>query len=164
MIVKNRLAEFLVVLSLIVFSLLWKLIDLPQSVSCYKPDLLLITIMFIMITVPNMISIWSAWFIGLLADALHGFALGSEAIQLAFVALIVNALYHRIIYSTILEKAILVLFISTVTSLIEIAIYKVIFDQFNGCDLYSIISNTLSWPLFFWVFNLLHKFSYKIKK
>jgi rod shape-determining protein MreD len=158
---KHRVLEIALVVFVLLIGLLWRLLELPEEFDCYKPDFLLLGVFFVMLYLPGKIKIWTAWFVGLVADSMQGFVLGNVAIQMAFVALVVYIFHTRIVFYMIVQQSMVVMFLGLVGALTNMLLYNMVYQETNFCFLYPVILTAAVWPFYYLLFSGIYNMIYR---
>lgn len=104
MLIKGSLWISLSIITAFCFTLL----PLPGFAVWFRPEWLLLVIIYWCLTVPHRINVGVAWILGLLLDALHGTLLGEHALAFTLVAYITVKSHRRIRFFPIRQQALTV--------------------------------------------------------
>lgn len=138
--------RFPVVLSIIV-ALMLMLMPMPDSAVAFRPDWLLLTLIYWAMMLPRTWSVGSAWIVGLVLDVSQGTILGQHALALCFIVF-VTVRFHLLMRVFPVSQL-------TATVFALIALYQFILFWINGVAGISVpavsywgpvISGTIIWP------------------
>ncbi len=96
------------------FSFALTIAPLPEWLSSYRPDFVVLTIFFWLVSVPNWVGVGVAWACGMLLDTLHGSLLGQHALALTVFSFITLKFHLRIRVFTIWQELIALLLLLSV--------------------------------------------------
>lgn len=132
----------------IVVSLMLAIAPLPAAAEAFRPDWVLLTLIYWAITLPRAVSVGSAWLTGLVLDVAQGTLLGQHALALSAI-IYLTARFH-------LQLRVFPLSQLTLTVAALIGVYQFILFWINGVAGVSttgrsywgpIVTGTLAWPL-----------------
>lgn len=135
-----------VVLSIIV-ALMLMLMPMPDWAVAFRPDWLLLTLIYWAMMLPRTWSVGSAWIVGLVLDVSQGTILGQHALALCFIVFI-TVRFHLLMRVFPVSQL-------TATVFALIALYQFILFWINGVAGISVpavsywgpvISGTIIWP------------------
>lgn len=117
---------FAIVLTFVV-SLLFELIHLPQMLSLYRPEWLVLTVFFWTLRAPTHVGIAVGFFVGLLLDVLSGVYFGINALALSIVSYLAVGMHKRFKLYPLLQQSFVafaivlvhLLIVNTFTSLLS---------------------------------------------
>ncbi|HLT92879.1 MAG TPA: rod shape-determining protein MreD [Woeseiaceae bacterium] len=136
------------VLLCIVAALLLAIVPLPEWASPFRPDWVLLTLIYWSIAVPRRYSVGTAWVLGIVLDIAYGTLLGQHALALAFV-IYLTVKFH-------LQLRVFPLSQMTATVLVLLGLYRFILFWINGvAGIYPelviywgpVAAGTIAWPL-----------------
>lgn len=136
----------------IVISLMLAIAPLPQAAAPFRPDWVLLTLIYWSLVLPRSYGVGIAWVVGLIVDVAQGTLLGQHALAMATsVALTVR--FH-------LQLRVFPLSQLTLMVGVLIGIYQFILFWVNGVAGISapaasfwgpVVTGTLVWPLVYWI-------------
>lgn len=91
------------------FAYAFTIVPLPDVIQPYRPDFIVLTLFFWLVSVPNWIGVGVAFVCGLLLDTLQGSLLGQHALALVVFAYITLKFHLRIRVFTIWQELIALL-------------------------------------------------------
>ncbi len=140
----------------IVIGLILQIIPMPPPVDLYRPDWLLLILIYWAMALPNRVSVGIAGLSGLVLDLLYGTVLGVHSFALAIPIYLVSANYQRFRNYSVLQQAMMILVLSTMYHLLVYWLqFWITGIEFNWIFLWPALSSILFWPWLFW---LLRKF------
>ena len=98
-----------VIVSMLVAFLLTSL-PLPDSLQPYRPDWVLLVLVYWCLAWPERIGITVGWVVGLLLDVMHGSLLGQNALALVTISYIAHIMHLRMRMFPLWQQSMIVLF------------------------------------------------------
>ena len=137
-------------------SLVLALMPLPISFEMYRPDLVLLDIMYWSLALPHRVNIGFAWVAGLIIDLALGSPLGVRSLTYSIVVYITASNYQKIRNFSVWQQAILVaLFLALYYLLVFWLNHFLLEIYFLPQYLWPVLTGSLAWP---WLFLLLRKY------
>ena len=139
--------RFPVILSIVV-SLTLAIAPLPEWAAAYRPDWVVLTLIYWSLLLPKTYSVGWAWLAGLVLDIAQGTLFGQHALALCFIIYITVKFHLQIRVFPILQK--------TVTVFAILALYQFILFWINGVAGINspsvtywgpVLTGTAFWPL-----------------
>lgn len=151
MFAQNGVIIFLTLLVAIMASIM----PLPLSVDAFRPDWVLIVLIYWCMALPDKVNIITAWVMGLLMDILLGSVLGVHAAAMAVAVFIVAENFQKIRNFSIWQQALITGVLAALYHLVVFWLQRFLIDvSFLTSYLYPVITTIILWP---WVFYLLRK-------
>jgi rod shape-determining protein MreD len=154
--------SLLIIASLLV-TLIATIMPLPMMIDPFRPDWVLLALLYWSLALPARVNVFTAWVLGLLLDILLGSLLGVHAAAMAISVYIVSINYHLIRNFSILQQSLIIGLSTALYHLIVFWLQYILLDVvFLSQYLYPVITSIVLWP---WVFYILRKIrrSFKIK-
>lgn len=132
----------------IIMALMLAIVPMPDWASPWRPDWVVLTLIYWSICLPRTVSVGTAWITGIVLDVAHGTLLGQHALALAFI-IYLTAKFH-------LQLRVFPMSQMTATVFALLVIYQFILFWINGvAGTYAdavayfgpVVSGTLLWPL-----------------
>ncbi|WP_440876235.1 rod shape-determining protein MreD [Thalassotalea sp. PLHSN55] len=144
---------------ILIFTLLLALIanimPLPLSVDVYRPDWVLLVLLYWCIALPTRVNVLTAWVCGLLLDVLLGSILGVHAAAMALSVYIAVANYQKIRNFSLWQQSLIVGVIAALYHLVVFWLQRILLDVvFLPNYLYPVLTCIILWP---WIFLILRK-------
>ncbi len=144
---------------IILFSLLIALVasimPMPLKVDAFRPDWVLIVLLYWSLALPNRVSVLTAWVMGLLLDVLLGSVLGVHAAAMAISVYISAVNFQKIRNFSVWQQSLIVGVIAALYHLLVFWMQRMLTDiVFLPSYLYPVVTAMVIWP---WVFLLLRK-------
>jgi len=138
-----------VVLSFLVAMMLTSL-PLPESAIIYRPDWLILVLIYWCMALPERIGIFTGWFLGLTLDVMYGSLLGQNAMAFSIVAYLVNIMYLRVRMFPLWQQSVMV-FLLVIVHLAINAWIRGISGQISISWTYWMpaLTSALVWPFLF---------------
>ncbi len=135
------IVTFIVAIALMLF-------PLPEYLLWWRPNLVLMILIYWTMALPHKIGILTGWFLGIITDVTLGFVLGVHGLAMAAIAYIVMVLSHRLRLFPLWQQALTVSLMIGLDLVLSLWIQNFISTQqrFNEYWL-PIISSIFIWPL-----------------
>ena len=128
---------------------------MPLSVDAFRPDWVLIVLVYWCLALPNKINIITAWFMGFILDVLLGSVLGVHAAAMALSVYIVVVNFQKIRNFSVWQQALIIGVLAALYHLLVFWLQRFLTDAvFLTSYLYPVITSVILWP---WVFLLLRR-------
>lgn len=126
-------------------------LPLAESLQMARPEWVILVLIYWVMAMPHRVGIFSAWFIGLLVDGLHGQVLGQSGLVLALIAFFMQHLYQRLRMYLIWQQAGVVFLLVGVAEVIKYFIQSALVIQAPQSLMYllSAIVSAALWPCVF---------------
>jgi len=140
----------------IVMGVILQIIPMPPPMDLYRPDWLLLILLYWAMALPNRVNVGVAGIAGLILDILYGTALGVHSFALAVPVYLMSANYQRLRNYSMLQQAVMVLVLSALYHLIVYwLVYLITGIEFSWVFMWPCLASMILWPWLFW---LLRKF------
>ena len=145
----NRSIWIAVIVTFLIAMMLTSL-PLPESTIVFRPDWLLLVLIYWCMAIPERIGILTGWLLGLTLDVMHGSLLGQNAMAFSVIAYIVNLVYLRVRMFPLWQQA-FVVFVLVLLHLAIIAWIRGVAGQFAITWAYwtPAVTSALIWPPLF---------------
>lgn len=153
----------IIILFSMLLALIASIIPMPLQVDAYRPDWVLVVLVYWGIALPSRVNVVSAWMMGFLLDVLLGSTLGVHAAAMALSVYIATVNYQKIRNFSVWQQALIVGVIAALYHLLVFWMQRFLTDAvFLPSYLYPVATTILLWP---WAFLLLRKIRrhFKIK-
>lgn len=128
---------------------------MPLSVDAFRPDWVLIVLVYWCLALPNKINIITAWLMGFILDVLLGSVLGVHAAAMALSVYIVVVNFQKIRNFSVWQQALIIGVLAALYHLLVFWLQRFLTDAvFLTSYLYPVITSVILWP---WVFLLLRR-------
>ena len=140
----------------ILIGIILQIIPMPPPIDLYRPDWLLLILLYWSMALPNRVSVGVAAIAGMILDILYGTALGVHSFALAIPVYLVSANYQRLRNYSMIQQAIMVLVLSIMFHLTVFWLqYWITGIEFSWIFIWPAFGSAIFWPWLFW---LLRKF------
>ncbi len=144
-----------IILLTLLVALMASIMPLPLSVDAFRPDWVLIVLIYWCMALPARVNIITAWIMGFLLDVLLGSVLGVYAAAMAISVYIVAENFQKIRNFSIWQQALIAGVLAALYHLVVFWLQRFLIDvTFLPSYLYPVITTIVLWP---WVFYLLRK-------
>jgi rod shape-determining protein MreD len=145
----------IIIIFILLIALIASITPLPLGIDAFRPDWVLVVLIYWCLALPTKVNVISAWFMGLLLDVLLGSVLGVHAAAMAIAVYIVASNFQKIRNFSVWQQALIVGMLSALFHLLVFWFQRFISDVvFLPSYLYPMITTIILWP---WAFLLLRK-------
>ncbi|SEK95530.1 rod shape-determining protein MreD [Colwellia chukchiensis] len=145
----------LIILLTFLVALMASIMPLPLSVDAFRPDWVLVVLLYWCLALPARVNVISAGVLGFILDVLLGSTLGVHAGAMAVAVYIVAGNYQKIRNFSVWQQALIVGVLSALYHLIVFWLQRFLTDAvFLPSYLYPVFTTIILWP---WAFLLLRK-------
>ncbi|GAA3715887.1 rod shape-determining protein MreD [Oceanisphaera sediminis] len=139
----------------LLLALILSILPLPELIAPFRPDWLLVTLIYWTIALPHRANVGTAFFSGLMLDLLLGSVLGVHALALVIPVYLAASQFQRMRNYSVWQQAFVVGALAILNKvLIFWAAYVNRDIQLDYHYFWSIVSSMVFWP---WIFLLLRK-------
>jgi rod shape-determining protein MreD len=134
----------------IVIALMLTSLPLPESTVVYRPDWLVLVLIYWCMAIPERVGIFTGWVVGLMIDVMHGSLLGQNALALAIISYIVSLVHLRVRMFPLWQQSLFV-FLLIMLHLAITAWIRGVAGQFSIDWFYwtPAVTSALVWPFLF---------------
>lgn len=144
-----------IILLTLLIAIIASIVPLPLSVDAFRPDWVLIVLIYWCMALPDRVNIITAWIMGFLLDVILGSVLGVHATAMAMAVYIVAENFQKIRNFSIWQQALITGVLAALYHLVVFWLQRFLIDvYFLTSYLYPVITTIVLWP---WVFYLLRK-------
>ena len=144
----------IIVLTLLI-ALIASITPLPLSIDAFRPDWVLVVLLYWCLALPAKVNVISAWLMGFLLDVLLGSVLGVHAAAMALTVYIVAENFQKIRNFSVWQQALIVGVLAALYHLLVFWFQRFLTDAvFLPSYLYPVLTTIVLWP---WAFLLLRK-------
>lgn len=145
----------LIIMFTLLLALIVSIIPMPLSIDAFRPDWVLVVVVYWSIALPRRINVITAAVMGLLLDVLLGATLGIHSAAMAICVYIAVVNYQKIRNFSYLQQALIIGVLSALYHLLVFWVQRLLNDiAFLPSYLYPVITTMIVWP---WAFLLLRK-------
>jgi len=145
----------IIVLFTLLIALMASIMPLPLSVDAFRPDWVLIILVYWTMALPSRVNIITAWVMGFLLDVLLGSVLGVHAAAMAIAIYIVAENFQKIRNFSVWQQALITGVLAALYHLVVFWLQRFLIDvTFLTSYLYPVITSIILWP---WTFLLMRK-------
>lgn len=149
------IASRLIILLTFLVALMASIMPLPLSVDAFRPDWVLVVLLYWCLALPSRVNVISAWVLGFILDVLLGSTLGVHAGAMAIAVYIVAGNFQKIRNFSVWQQSLIVGVLSALYHLIVFWLQRFLTDAvFLPSYLYPVLTTIILWP---WAFLLLRK-------
>ncbi len=145
----------IIIIFTLLITLMATIMPLPLSVDAFRPDWVLIVLIYWTMALPSHVNIITAWIMGFLLDVLLGSVLGVHAAAMAVAIYIVAESFQKIRNFSVWQQALITGVLAAMYHLVVFWLQRFLIDvAFLTSYLYPVITSIILWP---WMFLLLRK-------
>lgn len=145
----------IIIVFTLLIALMASIMPMPLSVDAFRPDWVLIVLVYWCLALPNKINIITAWLMGFILDVLLGSVLGVHAAAMALSVYIVVVNFQKIRNFSVWQQALIIGVLAALYHLLVFWLQRFLTDAvFLTSYLYPVITSVILWP---WVFLLLRR-------
>ncbi|MDO7084319.1 rod shape-determining protein MreD [Pseudocolwellia sp. AS88] len=145
----------IIILLTLLLALIASIIPMPLSVDAFRPDWVLVVLIYWCLALPSRVNVITAWVLGFILDVLLGSILGVHAAALAISVFIIAENFQKIRNFSIWQQSIIVGVVAALYHLLVFWIQRFLTDVvFLPSYLYPVITTIILWP---WALFLLRK-------
>ena len=148
--------HFLLITISIFFALVMALMPLPISFEPYRPDWVLMVLMYWSLAVPHRLNIGTAWVVGLLIDLASGSPLGVNSLTYSVCIFITASNFQKIRNFSLWQQSILIALFLTLYHLMQFWLNHFLMGvYFSPHYMWPVLTGMLCW---WWIFLILRKY------
>jgi rod shape-determining protein MreD len=145
----------IIILFTLLIALMASIMPMPLNADAFRPDWVLIVLMYWCMALPGQVNIITAWVMGFILDVLLGSVLGVHAAAMAISIYIIIGNHQKIRNFSIWQQALITGVLAALYHLVVFWLQRFLIDVvFLPSYLYPVITTIVLWP---WVFYLLRK-------
>jgi len=145
----------IIILFTLLIALMASIMPMPISIDAFRPDWVLVVLLYWSLALPNKINVITAWIMGLILDVLLGSVLGVHAAAMAVSVYIIVVNFQKIRNFSLWQQAMIVGVSAALYHLIVFWLQRFLGDVvFLPSYLYPVITTIILWP---WAFLLLRR-------
>ncbi|OKY24866.1 MULTISPECIES: rod shape-determining protein MreD [Thalassotalea] len=145
----------IIILLTLLVAIVGSIMPLPLNVDAFRPDWVLVVLLYWTLALPSRVNVITAWLMGFLLDVLLGSVLGVHAAAMALCVYIVAGNFQKIRNFSVWQQALIVGVLSALYHLLVFWFQRFLTDIiFLPSYLYPVITTIILWP---WAFLLLRK-------
>jgi rod shape-determining protein MreD len=145
----------LIIIFTLLLALMASITPMPLSLDAFRPDWVLIAVLYWCLALPTRINVVTAWMMGLILDVLLGSILGVHAAAMALSTFIIAENFQKIRNFSVWQQALIVGLLAALYHLIVFWFQRFLTDAvFLPSYLYPVMIDIVLWP---WIFLLLRR-------
>jgi len=145
----------IIILLSLLLAIIGSIMPMPLDVDAFRPDWVLIVLIYWSLALPNRVNVLTAWVMGFILDVLLGSTLGVHAAAMALSVYIAAVNYQKIRNFSLWQQALVIGVLAALYHLLVFWMQRLLTDVvFLPSYLYPVITSIILWP---WMFLLLRK-------
>ncbi|MGN0894442.1 MAG: rod shape-determining protein MreD [Succinivibrio sp.] len=151
MIKKEKQSSFLYVLiPMLILSIIIQILHMPSSVSDYRPDLLVLVILFFSINNNFVLKLETSWCVGIILDLVTGAPLGINAFLITCQIYLINTQFKNFDKYSLWQQTIIIGLVNLVVNVIGYWIEHIIGQSYYETTfIIPSLVTALMWPVIF---------------
>lgn len=143
----SRFSWLAVFLSFVAAAVL-EVVNLPNSLSGFRPEWLALTLIYWLLRHPGKVGITTAIIFGLVMDIISGTTLGIHILAYSVTAYLVLSMHQRLKMFPVVQQSLIVFFLVSIHLMIVYILSMVLHDADGGLSyLWLSLTSALMWPL-----------------
>ncbi|QIZ77909.1 rod shape-determining protein MreD [Ferrimonas lipolytica] len=139
----------------VLIALLLQVMPLPHALQAFRPDWVLLTLFYWVLTLPHRFNIISACLVGVILDVLMGGTMGVRGLGFALVAFVVAVQYQKLRHFTVVQQLLLVGLLAALAHLVVFLVEYLTSPElsvaFSPAYLQPAVFTAILWPWAFWL-------------
>lgn len=135
-----------VIIITLIIAMLLMLVPLPEVARYFRPEWVVLTLVYWAMALPHRVSIGVGWLVGLLMDVTMGGALGIMAFSYAFAVYLIARFHLQLRQYPLWQQALTILSVVVVVHLISVVTSKA---ESTWLIWMPVLTSTLLWPVMF---------------
>ncbi len=145
----------IIILLTLLMALIVTIIPMPIGADVFRPDWVLVVLLYWCVALPSKVNVVTAWFMGFILDVLLGSVLGVHAAAMAISVYIIAGNFQKFRNFSLWQQAMIVGVSATLYHLIVFWLQHFLTDVvFLASYLYPVFTTIILWP---WAFLLLRR-------
>ena len=145
----------IIILFSLLIALMATIMPMPLSLDAFRPDWVLVVLLYWCLALPTRVNVITAWVMGFLMDVLLGSVLGVHAAAMALSVYIIAVNFQKIRNFSVWQQALIVGVSAALYHLLVFWLQRFLTDiVFLPSYLYPVFTTIVLWP---WAFLLLRK-------
>jgi len=136
----------LVIVITLIIAMLLMLVPMPDIARYFRPEWVVLTLVYWAMALPHRVSIGMGWLVGLLMDVMMGGTLGIMAFSYAFAVYLIARFHLQLRQYPLWQQALTILSVVVVVHLISVVTSKV---ESTWLIWMPVLTSTLLWPVMF---------------
>ena len=146
MITNKRPQGGIVVIVSIVLASLLMLILLPKNLQLFRPELVVLTLIYWVMAVPDRVGLRFGWFVGLFMDLMTGGVLGFFAFMYAFMVYFVLKFHLQLRQYPLWQQALIIFTLIVLMQLVSIFMFS---PNMDWGFYYPAVTSMFFWPIIY---------------
>ena len=141
----------------LIFAFVLTILPLRADLVIYRPEWLALTFIHWGLVAPSKSSLFLAWFVGLMVDALYGSILGQYSFGFTIVLFLTLRMRSRLLLDSFVQQLFLLSFVLGTYLLINLWILGITGNSPQGWGYwFTVITSILVWPLYHYFLRIFH--------
>jgi rod shape-determining protein MreD len=136
---------FVIVLTLIIAMLL-TIVPLPEAARFFRPEWVVLTLMYWAMALPHRVSIGVGWFCGLIMDVVMGGTLGVMAFSYAFAVYMIARFHLQLRQYPLWQQALTIFSVVLLVHFVSVMAGR---PQMSWVVWMPVVTSTLMWPVIY---------------
>ncbi|OUR73330.1 rod shape-determining protein MreD [Methylophaga sp. 41_12_T18] len=128
----------------IVIAMILMILPLPESLRLFRPEFVLLVLMYWVMALPRKVSVGYAWLVGILVDIMMGSYLGVTAFSYALVIYLTARFHLQLRQFPVWQQALIILSLVLIVHIVAVLVSPQIVNWYLWLPA---ISSMIVWPL-----------------
>lgn len=133
-----------VIITTLVITMVMMLLPLPESLRLFRPEFVLMALMYWAMALPRRVGVGFAWVVGVLMDILMGSALGVTAFSYALVIFLTARFHLRLRQFPVWQQALIIFSLVLITQVVDIIVLPQTISSYMWLPA---VTSMIIWPL-----------------
>lgn len=144
--VQNRPQGRIIVVITIIIAMILTIVPIPDSLRLFRPEWVLMALLYWAMALPERVGIGYAWFVGLLMDVMVGGTLGVLAFSYALATYLILSFHLQLRQYPLWQQALIIMSLVLLVSSINV-IFSTAVVGWNVWK--KVVVSTLVWPIIY---------------
>lgn len=136
----------MVIVITLIIAMLFMLVPMPDTARYFRPEWVVLTLVYWAMALPQRVGIGVGWITGLLMDVTMGGTLGIMAFSYAFAVYLIARFHLQLRQYPLWQQALTILSVVMIVHLISVVTSKA---EFSWLIWMPVLTSTVLWPLMF---------------
>jgi len=128
----------------VVIAMVLMILPLPESIRLFRPEFVLLVLMYWVMALPRKVSVGYAWIVGILVDIMMGSYLGVTAFSYALVIYLTARFHLQLRQFPVWQQALIILSLVLIVHIVAVLVSPQIVNWYLWLPA---ISSMIVWPL-----------------
>lgn len=136
----------IIIIITLIIAMVLMMVPLPDMVRYFRPELVVMTLIYWTMALPHRVSIGVGWLVGLLLDVMMGGVFGAMAFSYAFAVYLIARFHLQLRQYPLWQQALTIFSVVLIVHLIDIVTTQA---ELNWMLWLHVLTSTLMWPFMY---------------